>query len=288
MAKVVDKYAKDRDRALFICDFSPPRGADPVLLEPAKHLDVDWVSVAYNPGKSTRVNSAIAAHWIKLNTGRDVVSTLATRDMNKIAAQSMLLGAQLLGLENMVVVKGDALTERDLSSVKEVSDFKPTELLRSIGDMNQGIDFKGLKLRAPTDFCAGASIDLGRGIDREVLLTRRKAEAGAQFFISQPTFGPEGPREFLARYSDQAREELSSPVFHGVQVMVEEGLVLGDVPQWVTDDLAAGRPGPDIALQVLNTFVDAGFRCFYLVPPIMRGGRRDYEAAQAVLEGFRS
>ena len=287
MTKVVDKYWEKKDRTLFICDFSPPRGADPALLEPAGSLDVDFVSVAYNPSKSTRVNSAVVAHWIKANAGKDVVFTLATRDMNKVAVQSLLLGAQLLGLENLVVVKGDEFTDKDLSRVKEVGDFRPTELLRSVNEMNEGIDFKGLKLRSPTDFCVGASIDLGRGIDSEIALTRRKVEAGAYFFITQPTFHSDGPVEFAAKYAERYGEDLSPPIFHGVQVMTQESIVFGSVPQWVTDDLAKGRSGQDIALEVIHNFAEAGFRSFYLVPPILKGGRRDYEAAQAVLEGFR-
>ena len=286
MTKVVDRFAEQSDRTVFICDFSPPRGGTPQLLEPAHRLDVDFVSVAYNPGKSTRVSSVVAAHWIKANAGRDVVFTIGTRDMNKVAVQSLLLGAQLLGLENVVVVRGDDFSERDLSAVKDVNDFKPTELLRSINEMNAGVDFKGLKLRAATDFCVGASIDLGRDLDGELRLTHRKAEAGAHFFISQPTFDPARPRQFLARYAEQYGGELPAPVFHGVQVMSTESIVFGNVPQWVTDDLEAGRSGPDIALQVLNDFAQAGIRSIYLVPPILRGGRRDYEAAQAVLEAF--
>ena len=178
MTKITDKYEQSADTPLVICDFSPPRGAGPELLEPAGRIDADWISVAYNPGKSTRVSSPIAAHWIKENLGRDVVFTLATRDMNKIAVQSLLLGAQLMGLENVVVVQGDRLTERDLSRVRDVSDYRPTELLGAIREMNQGIDFKGLKLRSPTDFCVGASIDLGRGVEREVLLARRRSRRG--------------------------------------------------------------------------------------------------------------
>ena len=287
MAKVVDRLTQQKDRPVFICDFSPPRGPDPQLLEPARHLDVDFVSVAYNPGKSTRVSSPIAAHWIKANTGKDVTFTLATRDMNKLALQSLLLGAQVLGLENVVVVRGDEFTERELSLVNDVSDFTPTELLRSISEMNQGVDFKGLKLRSPTDFCVGASIDLGRGLAKQVRLTRRKAEAGAKYFVSQPTFHSKEPKEFMARYAQQYGEELSPPIFHGIQVMSPDSIVFGNVPQWVTEDLAKDRPGHDIALQVLNEFAEEGLRSIYLVPPIMRGGRRDYEAAQAVLEAFR-
>ena len=47
------------------------------------------------------------------------------------------------------------------------------------------------------------------------------------------------------------------------------------------------RPGEEIAAQVLRDFVAEGFRSIYLVPPIMRGGRRDYKAAQRVIEAFR-
>lgn len=286
MVKVVEKHAAGRERTLFICDFSPPRGADPELLAPARHLNADFISVAYNPGKSARVSSVVAAHWIKAHTGRDVTFTIATRDMNKVALQSLLLGAQLLGLENPVVVKGDKFSEKELAEVKDVSDFMPTELLRSIGQMNQGVDFRGLRLRSPTDFCLGATIDLGRGIGRELTLTRRKVEAGAQYFLSQPTFHPSGPTEFIARYAEAYGEGAQPLIFHGVQVMAPESLVFGNVPQWVTDDLARGRSGVDIALQVLHEFDEAGLKTIYLVPPVLRGGRRDYDAAQAVLEAF--
>ena len=288
MTKVIDTLANlaKPNQAVFICDFSPPRGANAELLEPVKNLDADFVSVAYNPGKSTRVNPVITAHWIKANVGADVVFTLATRDMNKLALQSLLLGAELLGLENLVVVKGDGFTDKELSLVKDVSDYLPSELLRSITQMNEGIDFKGLKLRSPTNFCAGATIDLGRDLERELKLTRNKVEAGTQFFISQPTFEPDEPQEFIARYAELYDEELP-PIFHGIQIMTPDSLVLGKVPQWVTDDLAKGRAGEDIGLEVLGKFTDHGFRSFYLVPPILRGGRRDDEAAQSVLEAFR-
>ena len=44
------------------------------------------------------------------------------------------------------------------------------------------------------------------------------------------------------------------------------------------------RAAPDIAVEVLQGFVERGFRSIYLVPPILRGGRRDYAAAQRVIE----
>ena len=286
MASILEALEAQTDRPLFICDFSPPRGHSPDLLEPARSLSADFVSVAYNPGRSTRVSSVIAAHWIKANTGRDVVFTLATRDMNKVAIQSLLLGAQLLGLENLVVVKGDDFTESDLARVASVDDYTPTGLVRSIAEMNEGVDFKGLRLRSATDLCVGATFDLARDFRQEVALTRLKVDAGAMFFISQPTFSPEEPAAFLGRYRETYGGPLAPPVFFGVQVMTSESIQFGDIPQWVTDDLGRGRSGVEIALQVLGEFRAQGFRSFYLVPPIMRGGRRDYEAAEAVLQSF--
>jgi homocysteine S-methyltransferase len=288
LTKVIEKYAGESDRPLFICDYSPPRGGDPKLFEPVRNLDVDFVSVAYNPAKSARVLSAIAAYWIKENTGLDVVFSIATRDTNTLAAQSLLLGTQVLGLDNVIVVKGDDFNDRERALVKDVNDAPPTDLMRSIAQMNEGRDYKGLKLRSPTDFCIGASMDLGRGLEREAKLTRRKVEAGTQYFISQPTFNPSLAKEFLELYEERHEHELDEPVFHGIQVMTRESIPFGDIPQWVTDDLAKGRSGVDLALQVLHEFKAAGFRSFYLVPPILKGGLRDYEVAQAVVDAFRA
>ena len=287
MTTILERRARNPDEVLFVCDFSPPRGPDPGLMAPVRRLDADFVSVAYNPGKSARVNSAFVAQWIKDNTGKDVVFTLATRDMNKLAVQSLLLGAALAGLDNVVVLKGDPFTTRDLGATVPVDDYRPTELISSIIAMNEGLDFKGGKLRSPTRFCVGASIDLGHG-PREVALARKKVEAGAQFFLLQALFYPQRLKDFLETYAERYREELSAPVFCGVQVMTTDSLVFGDVPEWVTKDLGKSRPGEDIALEVLRQYTELGFRSFYLVAPAIRGGRRDYPAAQRVLEAFRA
>jgi len=93
---------------------------------------------------------------------------------------------------------------------------------------------------------------------------------------------------FLDGYASAAGEPLGAPVFVGVQVMTAESLRFGDVPARANEQLDAGRPGEEIAGEVLRAFVERGLRSIYLVPPIMRGGRRDYEAAARVIEGYRA
>ena len=283
MTKVTEK-CKNSDRPVVICDFSPPRGSDPALLSGAQDLSPDFICVAYSPGKAVRLDPVIAAHAVRQQTGRDTIFTMATRDMNRLAVQNHLLGASLLGLDNVIVVGGDAFTGRDLAAVKDVRDFRPTELIASIKSMNEGLDYKGLKLRAPTDFCVGATIDLGRGVEREARLTRAKAAAGADFFITQPVYELEHIERFLEVYQAATGEGLSQPVFWGLQVLDYRGLVFGDVPQYIREELDGGRPGVDIAVELLDEFLAAGITNVYLVPPILRGGLRDYEAAQWVLD----
>lgn len=287
MAKITDICSESRDGPVIICDFSPPRGADPALLQGALSVDADFLCVAYSPGKSVRVDSVIAAYVIKEQMERDVIFTIATRDMNKLALQSHLLGASQLGLHNVIVVGGDGFTERDLTVVKDVSDFTSTGLITAIKAMNLGTDYKGLKLRSVTDFCVGATIDLGRDIEREARLTYRKVLAGADFFITQPVYHLDQVERFQESYESVAWERLSMPIFLGLQILDAKGLIFGEVPESIKKDLEHGREGTDIAIDLLHQFVAGGITNIYLVPPIFRGGLRDYEATKRVLEGFK-
>ena len=287
MTTVVEHRFQCADTVQIVADFSPPKGTDSTLLDEAGRLDADFISVNYSPGKSARVNSAFAAAWIKQSAGKEVIFSLSTRDMNRIAAQGLLLGANMTGLENVVVLRGDSFTKTELAITKPVDDYTPTGLIRAIADMNRGIDYKGLKLQNPTSFCIGATIDLARSMDRQVELTRKKVETGAQFFLLQALFSPERLTEFLERYADKYGEELSALICCGVQVLVEDGVTFGALPDWVTTSLRKGRSGEDIAVETASRYLDAGQRSIYLLAPIYRGGRRDYVACQKVIERVR-
>ena len=256
-------------------------------MEGARALDADFLSVACNPAKSVRVLAAIAAHWIRENVGADVIFSIAARDVNLLAAQSLLLGAQVLGLDNVLVFEGDAFDDGERTMAGSAGGVRPTRLIKSISGMNEGVDYRGLRLRGPTGFCVGAAVDLARPLESEADLTRRKAEAGARYFVSQPTFDTALAAAFLSAYEERHGAPLRQPLFPGVQVMTGESIRFGSVPQWVIDDLAKGRSGVDIAMQTLHELREAGFHSFYLVPPILPGGRRDYETAQAVIDFFR-
>ena len=283
MVKVVDCCYESTGRPGFICDFSPPRSGSAAEARRAD-IPADFISVAYNPGRAVRANSAMLAASIRRETGREAVFTLATRDMNRLAIQSLLLGAQMLGLENVVVVQGDPFSERDLSLTKPAEDYRPTELIAGIRAMNEGVDFRGSSLREPTGFCIGATFDLGRGIEREAALAVRKVETGADFLMSQPIFDPENGHRFRDSYERLSGHSLSVPVFWGLQILEPGGVLFSSVPEGVRAELDAGRSGVEIAVELYGRFREAGLHDVYLMPPIRRGGARDYAAARVLLE----
>ena len=207
-----------------------------------------------------RVNSVAMAAALRHRYAANPIFTLATRDMNRLALESLLLGAQALELENVIVVAGDPFGPQDAAAT--VNDYRATELIAAIAQLNSGIDYRGRNLRAPTDFCIGATVDLGRGIEREATLAVRKAQAGAHFLITQPVYDPADVREF-----NDACGGLTVPVFYGVGLMEPDGVSFAAVPEWAANDLAAGRPGVDIALEVWTSLQAAGATDCYLVPP---------------------
>ena len=286
MGKIVDHCFEVTGHPSFICDFSPPRSGDPAVATQAR-FGADFISVAYNPGRAVRANSAMLAATVKAQTGQEVAFTLATRDMNQLALESELLGAQMLGLENVIVVQGDPFPERDLALVAPVNQVTPTGLIASITNMNRGTDLRGAQLRAPTDFCIGATVDLGRGVEREAGLARSKVQAGAQFLITQPIFDPDEASRFISAYADAAGEPPGLPLFFGLQVLEQDGIIFSTVPEQIRAELAGGRPGVDLAVELFRRFQEAAIHDIYLVPPIRRGGARNYRAAQEVLETVR-
>jgi 5,10-methylenetetrahydrofolate reductase len=285
MQRITEAYAAARedDRPLLLCDVSPPRGADVAAMAAIAAIPVNFYCVAYAPGRAVRLDSLIAAHLIARETGRGAIFNLATRDMNLLALQNHLLAAHALGMPNVMVVRGDDFTARDRERVRAVHDVTPSALLAAVSRLNEGVDFRGAKIDAPVQICAGASLDLTRGHEQEAKLTARKVHAGAAFLISQPIYHPREAEEFLATYAKVNGEQSTAPVFWGFPVLTKDSLTLGSVPAAWREALEAGRSGADLAAEVLEGFYAAGLRALYVVPPILRGGARDYAATAAAL-----
>ena len=286
MVQVTDCCYEVTGRPAVICDISPPRSGNLADL-PDFFPAADFLLVGYCPGRAVRADSAMVAAQIQQQRGRQTAFTLLTRDQNRLALQAHLLGAQLLGLHNVVVAGGDPIPPADAKQPQAVDDWRPTELIASITALNRGQDFRNAELAAPTDFCIGATVDLGRGLRREAELTRRKIAAGAHFLITQPIYEPAIAVKFQAAYAEVAGERLPIPIFYGLQILEPGGLAFGPTPAAAWAEVAAGRSPVEQALEWGAAFRAAGLHNIYLLPGIHSGGRRNYAAAQSVAAGLR-
>lgn len=286
MVKVTDCCYEVTGRPAIICDISPPRSGNPAAL-PDFFPEADFLLVGYCPGRAVRADSAMVAAQIHWQHGRETAFTLLTRDQNRLALQAHLLGAQLLGLHNVVAAAGDPFPAAAVEQPKAVDDWRPTELIASIAALNRGRDFRDTALAAPTDFCIGATVDLGRDLRREAELTRRKIAAGAYFLITQPLYDPAIAAKFQAAYAAATGESLSLPIFYGLQVLEPGGLAFGPTPVAAWAEVTAGRSPVEQALEWGAAFRAAGLHNIYLLPGIHPGGRRNYAAAQSVAAGLR-
>jgi len=288
MTKITDAYRSRGKRPFVVCDFSPPRGTSLESLEAVRKLDADFISVNYNPGRVPRADSAMTANAIRQQTGREVLFTLAVRDMNPLALQSHVLGAATIGLENVLILGGDPFTASHRRKTGAAGSMRPTELMRIVREMNKGLDRRGRPLEGPTDLCVGGAINLSAHIESEARLTHSKIEAGAQFFVTQPVFDPQRVEAFHTAYEDSAGGPLAAPVFYGLQILRPDSVSFSPVPPHFQRQLESGRPGEDIAIEVWQGLAAEGIDALYLVPPIGPRGARDYAAAARVLRRIRS
>ena len=219
----------------------------------------------------------MVAAAIKRETNKDVVFNLSPRDMNSLALETHLLGASVLGLENVLVVAGDRFNSKDHGLVTSVHDYTSTSLIKSVNRMNRGLDFRGRKLSSPTNICVGASLDL----------ENYKIQAGAQFLVTQPVFDHLKIQSFQEAYYEITGLALSVPVFWGLQLLVKDGVVFGSIPRKLESQLQHGRDGVEMAVDLWMNFQNEGVSGIYLIPPILRGGTRDYASAQRFLSWLR-
>jgi len=97
-----------------------------------------------------------------LENGIEPVMQISCRDRNKIALQSDILGANALGIKNILCITGDSVKAGDQKDAKAVHQFESVRLLKQIQAFNKGIDptFGELSDKK-TIILAGAAADPG-------------------------------------------------------------------------------------------------------------------------------
>ena len=150
------------------------------------------VNVADNPfGVAI---SSLAASVILARSGIEPIYQVVTRDRNRIAIQSDLLGAAALGIRNILCLSGYHQTLTDNPESANVYDLDSTQLVALVKKMrDRGELLNGERISGPFPVIAGAVANpCLKPVELGIIRLMQKVEAGADFIQTHAVFDVEG------------------------------------------------------------------------------------------------
>jgi len=180
----------------------PPLGIDPkAMLEKAATLEaagVKFVNLPDGPRASARLGALASAALISRATGLEPLLHMACRDKNLIGLQGDLFGYHALGLRNVLLVTGDPPKVGKYPNVTGVFDVDSIGLTQVVRRFNSGIDMGAEALPQATAFVHGTGVNPAFPVPKtELERAQQKAEAGTEYFITQPVWDADQLERFL-------------------------------------------------------------------------------------------
>lgn len=185
-------------------EMTPPMGYDlskiTDKIRQAREKGLLYFNFPDGPRASSRVSVTITALEVMKSTGVEVIPHICCRDKNLIGLQSELLGIQAAGMRNILVITGDPPKVGNYPDVTGVFDVDAVGLITLAKRLNCGVDLGGNPLPSPTSLVVGAGVNPVAAVpEREIERAFLKAEAGADFLITQPVFDAGYLIDFLGK-----------------------------------------------------------------------------------------
>jgi len=235
----------------------PPRGSNrEVVIKKGELLQdvVDALNVTDNQTAIVRMSS-IAACTHLLNMGLEPVMQMVTRDRNRIALQSDIMGAYSLGIRNILCLTGDHQSFGSQPEAMNVFDIDSMNLVRTVREMREtGKDMSGFDLDHPPEMFIGAAANpFADPFEYRVIRLAKKIDAGADFIQTQCVYNLERFREWIKLAGEEGLTERVH-ILAGITPLKSAGManymnnrVAGmDVPEPVIQRMA-GVPKKDAA-----------------------------------------
>ena len=201
-------------KPVITAEVGPPKGVDiHEMLEDAQILK-EWVNAANVTDQQSsvmRLGSLAVCHLIK-DKGLEPIFQMTCRDRNRLALQSDLLSAAVLGIENVLSLTGDYTSLGDHPQAKPVFDLDSITLLQAAKMLEGGKDLAGKELKGSPRFFMGAVVSPASDpVEPQILKMEKKVKAGAQFFQTQAVYEPKIFEEFM-----KSVKYLNIPVMVGI------------------------------------------------------------------------
>ncbi len=188
------KSALKSGKFAITAEIGPLKGTDVTEINEVAELlhgKVDASNVTDQQSSVMRLGSLVTCHLL-VQKGLDPVFQMTCRDRNRIALQSDLLSAAVLGVKNVLAITGDVPALGDHPQAMPVYDLDSVQLLWVISKLNEGHDMMGNELHGKTDFFPGAVVNPGAdteaSFELQLIKMEKKIKAGARFFQTQAVY----------------------------------------------------------------------------------------------------
>ena len=245
----------------------PPRGSDPeVIIKKAEMIKdhVDAVNITDNQTSVTRMCSLAACIRLKL-LGLEPILQMVTRDRNRIALQSDILGAASFDINNILCLSGDHPRFGDCAQGQNVHDIDSMQLIQTVRHMRDEGKFLGGDdiARPPQMFVGAAANPFADPFEIRVPRLAKKIAAGAEFIQTQCIYNLDKFAEWMKLVVERGLDEKIS-ILAGMTPMKSAGMakymknrVPGmDVPDEIVKRLA-DTPKEKQAEEGINICVEA-------------------------------
>ena len=170
----------------------PPKGTSPkVMQRKAETLRscCDAVNVTDNQTAIVRMSSLAGCTLLKQN-GVEPVMQMVTRDRNRIALQSDVLGAVALGIGNILCLTGDHMCFGNHPTARGVLDMDSIQLVRVLKTMRDEKKFiSGDDISGDVPLFIGAAENpFADPFEFRVVRLAKKIKAGADFIQTQAVY----------------------------------------------------------------------------------------------------
>lgn len=216
-----DRVEKDNEfdrllrsgKKVIAVELDPPYDADIDKVMECSHIlkkcGADLITFADSPMGRSRVDSILMSIKIAEVTGMKVMPHICCRDRNMISMRSTLLGAYIHGIRNLLVVTGDPVPGESRIKTTGVFDYNSVQLMEFIKEMN-------VEHFSEEPFHYGGALNHGRGtVDKIVERMKRKIDAGATYFLTQPIFSMEDVNKIKS-----IKEKTNTKILCGIMPLV--------------------------------------------------------------------
>ena len=205
----------------------PPRGADPEVIKKKGSLlkgSVDAINVTDNQTSVVRMSS-LSSCVLLTQLGIEATLQMVTRDRNRIAIQSDILGAAALGINNILCLSGDHQKFGDHATAKNVYDIDSIHLIQTVKHMrDEGKFLGGEELKGiPRLFIGAAANPFADPFESRVVRLAKKVAAGVQFIQTQCIFNLERFAQWMEQVRDRGLHE-KVHILGGVTPMKSVGM----------------------------------------------------------------